>query len=1071
MLRPLIVLALVTLGAGEAPVGWRGDGTGRYPSATPPTSWGRVSKPLRGLRYQASRPMPSDTGAPMPDGVIRDWLVLSPAPAGAKVDKEIFADEATLSPADKEKAGDGAWKKVSLDTAWLDFNQLLGKGDKGVGVAATHVFSESGGKFLVNVTQLGGFRLVVNGKALPPQYGRYTIDLAKGWNRLLVKVATHDTGWACTVNLHARLPAEFEDANIAWTLPLPGVQGGFYGGGMGCGAPIIVKDRIYLLSEPHDLICISKTDGKVLWIRTNSFFDAATDDDKKKPGYAEAEGIAKNLEEINAALPAGPLNGKQLGEKWKLEGALWAKMQEIDPARYKKQDVPDVGYSGFTPVSDGTFIYLWLGCGVTACYDLDGHRKWIRADPLAAVEHGFSSSPILVDGKVIVFMRDLFAFDAKTGNQVWRVPVVAHQGANPGGYFHGTPTHARIGGTPVIVLGNGTVIRAGDGKALCNNPEMGTQSISSPVIHGGQVFLTTTHSAKVLIQTLPATAGEQLKLPTQSVSVATPAFPHYYLPWHMASPLIHEGLAYFLNNAGVLTVVDLKENKVAYQKMLDLDGFQTSNEGASRGIGISPTLAGKYVFLLGNNGAAIVMEPGRAYKQVAKNKIENVVSIGHWGERQERFVSNPIFDGNRLYIRGEGHLYAIQGGAASASGKTGMRQEAPKPAATPKIEVSSLPAPTPAAQKSETDPFPEGYFGWRRNGTGHYSDATPPTEWNDKKKNVKWEAKVGPGTSSPVLAGDRIIVTSEPGTVTCVARADGKTLWTADLKAEGREPQQTKEYARPTPLTDGKNVYAAFTNGVVASYSLDGKRNWLSKVEPARLTYGPSASPVLAGGKLLVDGIRLTALDPANGNELWKAEVEAHYGTPAIFTLNGTLLAVTAKGAVIRISDGAVLAKDIAPGLGGDQSPTPIVQGNMVYFAYRRCCAVKLSMADGKIQAEEVWDQDLPGSIISSPILKDGMLFVVPSGSPEYQVLEAATGKVLLEKTLELDPNIYPSLTLAGKYLYLGNDKGTMLVLEPTKEFKLVRQNELPEGSGASPVFAGSHLFLRGGEVLYCVGP
>jgi len=109
MLRPLILLALLGLGAEESPVGWRGNGTGKYPAATPPTAWGRVSKPLRGLRYQASRPKPSDVGAAMPDGVIRDWLVLSPAPPGAKVDKDIVADEANLFPADKEKAGEGQW--------------------------------------------------------------------------------------------------------------------------------------------------------------------------------------------------------------------------------------------------------------------------------------------------------------------------------------------------------------------------------------------------------------------------------------------------------------------------------------------------------------------------------------------------------------------------------------------------------------------------------------------------------------------------------------------------------------------------------------------------------------------------------------------------------------------------------------------------------------------------------------------------------------------------------------------------------------------------------------------------
>jgi hypothetical protein len=40
---------------------------------------------------------------------------------------------------------------------------------------------------------------------------------------------------------------------------------------------------------------------------------------------------------------------------------------------------------------------------------------------------------------------------------------------------------------------------------------------------------------------------------------------------------------------------------------------------------------------------------GRVYRQIAKNKIESAVMVGHRAERQERFVANPVCDGNRLY--------------------------------------------------------------------------------------------------------------------------------------------------------------------------------------------------------------------------------------------------------------------------------------------------------------------------------------------------------------------------------------------------------------------------------------
>jgi outer membrane protein assembly factor BamB len=218
-----------------------------------------------------------------------------------------------------------------------------------------------------------------------------------------------------------------------------------------------------------------------------------------------------------------------------------------------------------------------------------------------------------------------------------------------------------------------------------------------------------------------------------------------------------------------------------------------------------------------------------------------------------------------------------------------------------------------------------------------------------------------------------------------------------------------------------------------------------------------------------VDGKSLQALDAASGRILWSAVVEPHYGTPAIVTLDGVAFAVTAKGAVVRVSDGAVLATQLSEGLGGDQAPSPVVRGDMVYFAYKRASAVKLAWRDGRIVPRVVWEQELPGDMIASPIIAGGMLFAVPAGSADYRVLNAATGEILLEKELDLSSNIYPSLALAGGRLYLGNDQGDMLVLDPGPVYKELQHNRLPEGSAASPAFAGPDLFLRAGAFLYCV--
>ena len=53
----LLVSCGVASAVGDAVVGWRGDGTGQYPQATPPTTWDRRPKgPFPDLLYSSKRP-------------------------------------------------------------------------------------------------------------------------------------------------------------------------------------------------------------------------------------------------------------------------------------------------------------------------------------------------------------------------------------------------------------------------------------------------------------------------------------------------------------------------------------------------------------------------------------------------------------------------------------------------------------------------------------------------------------------------------------------------------------------------------------------------------------------------------------------------------------------------------------------------------------------------------------------------------------------------------------------------------------------------------------------------------
>lgn len=159
----------------------------------------------------------------MADGVTREWLVLGPVPLpeNTKVDEDSLPGETQVTPHADEKVGGQVWKKVTIDTAYLDFVAMFGKRQDVVAYAYSHVYSETGGTFRMNMTYVGGLRVILNGKAAPAVGPRISLTLAKGWNSLLLKASPGETGWYLVPTLHGCPPAAYEETNIAWTAPFP----------------------------------------------------------------------------------------------------------------------------------------------------------------------------------------------------------------------------------------------------------------------------------------------------------------------------------------------------------------------------------------------------------------------------------------------------------------------------------------------------------------------------------------------------------------------------------------------------------------------------------------------------------------------------------------------------------------------------------------------------------------------------------------------------------------------------------------------------------------------------------
>jgi outer membrane protein assembly factor BamB len=187
--------------------------------------------------------------------------------------------------------------------------------------------------------------------------------------------------------------------------------------------------------------------------------------------------------------------------------------------------------------------------------------------------------------------------------------------------------------------------------------------------------------------------------------------------------------------------------------------------------------------------------------------------------------------------------------------------------------------------------------------------------------NLLWKTELPFGHSSPVICKDQIFLTGEQSnklSTICLNKFSGKKLWEQTVTPEKLEPiHSSNSHATSTPVTDGKNVYVYFGSFGMIAYDLAGKEIW-RKPLPIPRTFnnqGTGTSPVLADNKLLIfiqigSESHLLALNPADGNELWKAPMPLYnnsYGTPVIWSEEGKTfagLACATRFSAFRVSDG-----------------------------------------------------------------------------------------------------------------------------------------------------------------------
>ena len=186
---------------------------------------------------------------------------------------------------------------------------------------------------------------------------------------------------------------------------------------------------------------------------------------------------------------------------------------------------------------------------------------------------------------------------------------------------------------------------------------------------------------------------------------------------------------------------------------------------------------------------------------------------------------------------------------------------------------------------------------WRQfrgpNGTGVAEGFALPAEFN-AKKNLVWKTAIPFARSSPVVTADRVFLTATEGdklSTFALDRKTGKILWRSDVVRARHMPMyKANDGASPSPVSDGKNVYAFFGELGLISFGPNGNERWRLPLGPFNSFYGMGGSPVLAGNTLVMvcdhrNASFIVAVDARDGKVLWRKNRTNFegYSTPAIY--------------------------------------------------------------------------------------------------------------------------------------------------------------------------------------------
>jgi outer membrane protein assembly factor BamB len=376
-------------------------------------------------------------------------------------------------------------------------------------------------------------------------------------------------------------------------------------------------------------------------------------------------------------------------------------------------------------------------------------------------------------------------------------------------------------------------------------------------------------------------------------------------------------------------------------------------------------------------------------------------------------------------------------------------------------------------------------------GQGHSTERGLPVEWSESQ-NVLWKTPVvGRGWSSPVVAADRVWLT------TAIQNSGGLSLRALAFDAEtGREVVNAEvfryrnrnilnpknSHASPTPVVEADRVYVHFgADGTAALNAVSGEILWKAQF-PYESQHGNGGSPVLYRDLLIFscDGYFegfVVALDKLTGKVRWKT----HRQRPAAQAYTTPLtIRVGERDEIVSVGAYRAVAYDPETGKeiwtvtyddGFSNVPRPVYGHGLVFiatgFQTPSLIAVRTDGTGDVTRTHIAWTMRRAAPFTPSPLLVDDDLYVV-NDLGIVSCLDARTGAVQWQQ--RIGGNHSASPVFADGRIYFLSEEGVATVIAPGKQFRKLATNELDGAALASMAVARASIFIRTDGHLYRIG-